>query len=160
MPTEIRPATPGDVPLILDFVRDLAEYEHLLSQVEATAERLAAGLFPANGRPSAECVLAFADGAAAGFALFFTNFSTFLAKPGLYLEDLFVKPAHRGRGLGKALLRHVARLANERGCGRLEWTVLDWNQPAIQFYASLGARTLPDWRICRLTGEDLARHAE
>src|SRR5579862_6387013 len=111
MPLQIRPALPADVPLILEFIRGLAEYEQLLHEFEATAERLAAQLFPATGRPPAECVLAFADGVPAGFALFFTNFSTFLAKPGLYLEDLFVRPELRGRGIGKGLLLHVARLA-------------------------------------------------
>ena len=159
MSLEIRAATAGDVPLILDFIRGLAEYEHLLHEFEASEERLTAQLFPASGRPAAECILAFHGGAAAGFALFFTNFSTFLAKPGLYLEDLFVRPELRGRGIGKALLLHVARLANQRGCGRMEWTVLDWNEPAIRFYDSLGAKKMPDWRICRLTGEALTRHA-
>jgi GNAT superfamily N-acetyltransferase len=159
MPLQIRPALPADVPLILEFIRGLAEYEKLLHEFEATAERLEAQLFPATGRPPAECVLAFADGVPAGFALFFTNFSTFLAKPGLYLEDLFVKPELRGRGIGKSLLLHVARLANQRGCGRMDWTVLDWNEPAIKFYDALGARKLADWRVCRLTGAALARYA-
>ncbi len=159
MPLEIRPALPGDVPLILEFIRGLAEYEKLLHQFEASVERLKAELFPATGQPAAECILAFENGSAAGFAIFFTNFSTFLAKPGLYLEDLFVKPERRGRGIGKALLLHLARLANQRGCGRMEWTVLDWNAPAIKFYHSIGAQTLPDWRVCRLTGEALARLA-
>jgi GNAT superfamily N-acetyltransferase len=159
MPLEIRPATPSDIPLILEFIRGLAEYERLLHEFEATAQRLQAQLFPPDGRPAAECLLAFEGETAAGFALFFTNFSTFLAQPGLYLEDLFVKPERRGRGIGKALLLHVAGLANQRGCGRMEWTVLDWNEPAIRFYESLGAATLPDWRVCRLTGEALRRHA-
>jgi len=159
MPLAIRPAASGDVPLILGFIRGLAEYEHLLHEFEATAERLEAQLFPIAGRPAAECLLAFEDGVPAGFALFFTNFSTFLAKPGIYLEDLFVPPERRGRGIGKALLLQVARLANQRGCGRMEWTVLDWNASAIRFYDSIGARTLPDWRVCRLTAEALARHA-
>ena len=157
MPPLIRAATPADVPLIFAFIRDLARYEKLSSEVEATEEKLHATLF--GEKPAAECVLAFADAQPAGFALFLPNYSTFLAKPGLYLEDLFVAPAFRGRGIGKALLLHLARLANQRGCGRMEWSVLDWNQPAIDFYASLGARRLDDWTICRLTGEALARYA-
>jgi len=155
----IRPATAADVPLILWFVRALAAYEKLLDEVEATPERLAATLFPADGRPAAECVLAEADGAPAGFAIFFTNYSTFLARPGLYLEDLFVKPGQRGRGVGRALLLHLARLANQRGCGRMEWSVLDWNQPAIDFYGSLGARRMREWQTCRLTGPALTQYA-
>jgi GNAT superfamily N-acetyltransferase len=159
MSLKIRPALPSDIPAILEFIRGLAEYENLLHEFEATAERLSAQLFPAHGHPSAECILASVDEVPAGFALFFTNFSTFLAKPGLYLEDLFVKPELRGLGIGKALLLRVAKLANERGCGRMDWTVLDWNKPAIAFYASIGARQLEDWRVCRLTGEALARLA-
>jgi GNAT superfamily N-acetyltransferase len=160
MPLLIRPATDADVPLILQLVRDLAAFENLTHEVEATAERLRGALFPADGRPTAECVLAFADDhAPAGFAVYFTNYSTFLAKPGLYLEDLFVRPEFRQRGIGKALLLHVARLANQRGCGRMEWTVLDWNESAQTFYKKLGATVLPDWRICRLTGAALAKHA-
>jgi GNAT superfamily N-acetyltransferase len=159
MPLSIRSATSDDVPLIFDFIRGLAEYEKLLAEVEATEERLRATLFPAEGRPVAECVLAFQDNVPAGFALFFATYSTFLAKPGLYLEDLFVIPELRGRGIGKALLLHLAKLANARGCGRMEWTVLDWNQPAIEFYESIGARRLPQWQICRLSGPTLARFA-
>jgi GNAT superfamily N-acetyltransferase len=158
MSLTIRPATREDVALILSFIRGLAEYEKLLHEVEATGQKLAATLFPATGHPAAECVLAFVDGAPAGFALFFTNYSTFLAKPGLYLEDLFVKPEFRGRGHGKALLLHLARLANARGCGRMEWSVLDWNQPAIDFYESIGARRLREWQICRLTGAALEQY--
>jgi GNAT superfamily N-acetyltransferase len=158
MPPLIRPAAAADVPLILAFIRDLAAYEKLLPEVEATEEKLRATLF--GERPVAECVLAFdAGGAPAGFAVFFTNYSTFLAQPGLYLEDLFVKPGHRGRGIGKALLLHLARLAHQRGCGRMEWAVLDWNQPAIDFYESLGAERKADWTICRLGRAALARHA-
>jgi len=154
----IRAATPADVPLILAFIRDLATYEKLLHEVEATEEKLRATLF--GPKPAAECLLAFsAAGQPAGFAVHFTNYSTFLAKPGLYLEDLFVKPEHRGQGIGKALLLHLARLANERGCGRMEWAVLDWNQPAIEFYESLGAERKHDWTICRLTGPALSRFA-
>lgn len=157
---EIRSATPADVPQILEFIRELADYEKLTQEVEATEEQLRAQLFPTNqSRPGAECVLAFVDQAPAGFALFFPNFSTFLAKPGLYLEDLFVRPAFRGRGIGKALVLHLARLAHARGCGRFEWSVLDWNQPAIDFYESLGARRLHDWTICRVSGDALTRLA-
>ena len=159
MPLTLRPATADDTPLILTLIRGLAEFEKLLPEVEATEARLRATLFPADGRPVAECVLAFADDTPAGFALFFTNYSTFLARPGLYLEDLFVQPALRGRGIGRALLLHVAQLANARGCGRMEWSVLDWNQPAIEFYEKLGARRLREWQICRLTGAALSRYA-
>jgi GNAT superfamily N-acetyltransferase len=153
----IRPATPADLPLILGFIRGLATYEKLLHEVEATEEKLRVTLF--GPRPAAECLLAFADGAPAGFAIFFTNYSTFLARPGLYLEDLFVNPEFRGRGLGKALWLHLAALANQRGCGRMEWTVLDWNRPAIDFYESLGAERKTEWTLCRLTGPALARYA-
>ncbi len=155
----LRPAVAADVPLILAFIRGLAAYEKLEHEVEATPGQLRATLFPADGRAFAECVLAFVDEKPAGFALYFTNYSTFLARPGLHLEDLFVTPEFRGQGVGKALLLHVARLANERGCGRLEWTVLDWNQPAIDFYESIGARRMLEWQICRLTGPNLARYA-
>lgn len=159
MPPLIRRATPGDLPLILRFIRSLATYERLLHEVEATEEKLRATLF--GPRPAAECVLAFAGkGTPAGFAVYFTSYSTFLARPGLYLEDLFVKPGLRGRGIGKALLLHLARLANERGCGRMEWAVLDWNQRAIDFYESLGAERKPDWTTCRLSGAALARYAQ
>jgi len=165
MSATIRAATPEDIPLVLRFIRSLAEYEKTLDEVEATEERLRAQLFPANGTPVAHCVLAFAPpengrpAEAVGFALYFFNFSTFLAKPGLYLEDLFVDVRFRGRGYGKALLLHLARLANERGCGRMEWTVLDWNEPAIAFYESLGARRLREWQICRLVGPSLTQYA-
>ena len=153
----LRPAGEEDVPLILAFIRELAAYERLLPEVEATEDRLRATLFPSAGAPAAHCLLAFADGAPAGFAVYFVSFSTFLAKPGLYLEDLFVRPEHRGCGIGRALLLHVARLANERGCGRMEWSVLDWNEPALRFYESLGARRLGEWGLCRLTGTALER---
>jgi GNAT superfamily N-acetyltransferase len=158
MSLTLRPATSADVPLILALIRGLAEYEKLLHEVVATEDTLRAQLFPASGRSVAECILAFVDGVPAGFALFFMNFSTFLAKPGLYLEDLFVKPEFRGRGAGKALLLHLAKLANARGCGRMEWTVLDWNQPAIEFYESLGAVRKREWQICRLTGAALEQY--
>lgn len=158
MPPLIRPATPADLPLILRFIRGLATYEKLLPEVAATEAKLGATLF--GPRPAAECLLAFVDGnTPAGFAIFFTNYSTFLAQPGLYLEDLFVEPGLRGRGIGKALLLHLAGLANERGCGRMEWSVLDWNQPAIDFYESLGAERKPEWTTCRLSGAALARYA-
>jgi GNAT superfamily N-acetyltransferase len=155
----LRPAQVADIPVILGFIRDLAVYEKLLPQVEADAEKLRQTLFPPTGHPCAETLLAFEDGEPAGFALFFPTYSTFLARPGIHLEDLFVRPASRGRGIGKALICAVARLANERGSGRLEWTVLDWNQPAIEFYRALGAEILADWQICRLTGAALARFA-
>ncbi len=159
MSLTLRPASPADVPVILGFIRDLAAYERLLDQVEATEDRLRATLFPPAGTPVAECVLALWQGEPAGFALFFPTYSTFLARPGLHLEDLFVTPALRGRGIGGALLRHVARLARARGCGRLEWNVLDWNQPAIAVYERLGAQRLPEWQLCRLTGAALDRFA-
>jgi GNAT superfamily N-acetyltransferase len=160
MAHEIRPATPHDIPVILELVRGLADYEHLLHEVKATEALLSASLFPVDGSaPSAHCVLALVDGASAGFALYFFNYSTFLAKPGLYLEDLYVKPEFRGKGLGKALLLYLAALANARGCGRMEWAVLDWNADAIAFYESLGAKRMKEWQLCRLTGPDLARHA-
>lgn len=158
MPLSIRSATAEDVPQILAFIRDLAAYEKLSHEVEATEEKLRTTLFPATGKSAAECVLAFVDGTPAGFALFFTNYSTFLAKSGLYLEDLFVEPAFRGRGVGKGLILHLAKLANARGCGRMEWSVLDWNAPAIAFYESLGARRMREWQICRLTGAALEQY--
>lgn len=157
MSPRIRAATLDDLPLVLDFIRALAAYENLLPEVTATEEKLRATLFGES--PVAGCVLAFVGDTPAGFAIFFTNYSTFLAQPGLYLEDLFVAPEFRGQGLGKALLLHLAKLANARGCGRMEWTVLDWNQPAIDFYESLGARRLREWQICRLTGAALAQYA-
>jgi GNAT superfamily N-acetyltransferase len=160
MPPDIRPATHSDLPLILQFIRDLAAYEKLSAEVTATEAQLAQTLFPPGGAaPAAHCVLAFAAGRPAGFALYFFNYSTFLARPGLYLEDLFVAEACRGQGIGKALLLHLARLANTRGCGRMEWAVLDWNQPAIDFYESLGARRMLDWQVCRLTGSALTQYA-
>ncbi|HEY0037281.1 MAG TPA: GNAT family N-acetyltransferase [Longimicrobium sp.] len=153
----IRPAKEADVPLILRFIRELADYERLLHEVVATEERLRRTLFGA--RPGAEVVIAEADGEPVGFALFFHNYSTFLAQPGLYLEDLYVRPEARGRGIGRALLAHLARLARERDCGRLEWWVLDWNEAAIRFYHSLGARPMDEWTVFRLTGDDLDRLA-
>jgi GNAT superfamily N-acetyltransferase len=155
----IRPATPADIPLVLRFIQDLAEYEKLSHEVVATEATLLATLFPTDGRAAAECILAFDDKEPAGFAIFFSTYSTFLARPGLYLEDLFVIPVKRGRGIGKALILHLAKLANTRGCGRMEWSVLDWNQTAIDFYEALGARRLTEWTTCRLTGDGLRRYA-
>ena len=157
MPCTLRPATADDVPLILAFIRDLAIYEKLPHEVVATADALHRTLF--GEQPGAHVVIAEEAGRPAGFALYFFNYSTFLARPGLYLEDLFVKPEFRGHGTGKALLLHLAKIANARGCGRMEWSVLDWNEPAKGFYQKLGAVPLDDWRIMRLTGPALARYA-
>ncbi len=143
------------MPLILGFIRELAAYEQLEHQVVATESLLAEQLF--GPRPAAEVIIAEVNGAAVGFALFFHNFSTFLGRPGLFLEDLYVQPQARGSGIGKALLRHLAGLAVERGCGRMDWNVLDWNAPAIGFYKKLGADVLPDWRTCRRDGGRVAR---
>lgn len=148
-----RPATAADVPLILEFIRGLAEYERLPHQCVATEARLAATLF--GPQPAAEVLLAFQGTEPAGFALFFHNYSTFLARPGIYLEDLFVRPEHRGRGIGRVLLRELARLAVARDCGRLEWSVLDWNRDAIGFYHRLGAVAMDEWTVFRLTGDAL-----
>lgn len=153
----IRPAAPTDVALILAFVQELAEYERLSHLVTATEQTLRDSLF--GPHPGAEVLLAFEREAPAGFAVFFHNFSTFLGRRGLWLEDLYVKPEFRGQGYGRKLLLHVGRIAHERGCGRLEWAVLDWNTPAIEFYKSLGAVPLDDWTIFRVTGESLARLA-
>ncbi|WP_454736604.1 N-acetyltransferase family protein [Cupriavidus necator] len=155
----IRPATAADSETLFNLILALAEYEKLTQIVEATPQKIQGALFGAT--PHAEAVLAEVESEggrqAVGFALFFHNFSTFLAKPGLYLEDLYVDPAWRGHGLGKALLKHLAALAVARGCGRFEWSVLDWNQPSIDFYQAMGADVLPDWRICRVTGDALAK---
>ena len=164
----IRPATLADVVGIVAMIRELAEFERLSHLCEVTPERLRPHLF--GERPMAECLVAEAPPLAAGddpssrpadglaaFALYFHNFSTFLAKPGLYLEDLYVRPSQRGTGLGKALLQSLGRVAVERGCGRFEWSVLDWNENAIRFYEKMGATVLPDWRICRITGDGLKR---
>jgi len=148
-------ATERDVPHILAFIKALAEYERLADSVVATEEGLRATLF--GPRPFAECVIARWNGEPAGFALFFHNYSTFLARPGVYLEDLFVKPELRGKGVGRSLLQYLAKVAVDRGCGRLEWSVLDWNESAIGFYKSLGAEPLEDWTIFRLKGDALAR---
>jgi GNAT superfamily N-acetyltransferase len=154
----IAPATPADVPLILAFIRELAEYERLAGEVDATADLLREHLFGAC--PRAEAVIARAGDQPAGFALFFHNFSTFRGRPGLYLEDLFVRPAYRGRGIGKRLLVHLARLARARGCARFEWAVLDWNQPAIEFYRRLGAVPMNEWTVFRVTDDALDRLAQ
>ena len=153
----IRPARPEDVPAILSLIRALARYEKLEHEVVGTEADLREHLF--GDPPRAEVAIVEDGGHIAAFALFFPNYSTFLCKPGLYLEDLFVLPEHRRKGYGRALLGHLARLAVERGCGRFEWAVLDWNEPAIAFYRSLGARTLDDWRIFRVTGEALGQLA-
>ena len=153
----IRAATTDDVPALFELIKGLAAYERLLEQLSATEESLRSHLFGA--RPAAEAVLAEEHGVAVGFALYFHNFSTFLGRPGLYLEDLFVRPEYRGRGYGKALMVFVARLAQTRDCGRLEWSVLDWNRPAREFYRTLGARPLDDWIGQRMTGEAIARLA-
>jgi GNAT superfamily N-acetyltransferase len=150
----LRPATAADVPQILAFIRALAEYERLLHEVVATEDGIRAALF--GPRPYAEVILAEEAGLPVGFALFFHTFSTFLGQPGIYLEDLFVVPEARGQGVGKALLAELARLAVARGCGRVEWAVLDWNAPAIRFYDSLGARPNQEWTVYRLTGAPLA----
>jgi GNAT superfamily N-acetyltransferase len=152
---QLRPAVRADVPQILRLIRALADYEKLSHEVAATEAALASALF--GERPAAEVLLAEEQGRAVGFALFFQNFSTFLARPGIYLEDLFVEPAQRGKGTGKALLKAVAKLAVERGCGRFEWSVLDWNEPAIGFYKSLGAQPMADWTIVRVTGDALKK---
>jgi len=155
MTIRIRPASPADTPIILQLIRELAEFERLLHEVQATEEQLREQLFGA--RPGAEVVIARMGDEVAGFALFFHNFSTFLAKPGLYLEDLYVRQKFRGQGCGEALLRYLARTALERGCGRLEWSVLDWNVRAIDFYKSLGAGRMDQWTVHRVTGDALVK---
>jgi len=149
----IERATERDVPLILRLIKGLAEYEKLTDEVRATEDDLRRSLFGPN--PSAEVVVGYAGDEPVGFALFFHNYSTFLARPGMYLEDLFVLPEWRGHGYGRQLLAHLATLAVERGCGRLEWAVLDWNEPAIGFYKRLGAKPLHDWTVFRVTGDGL-----
>jgi GNAT superfamily N-acetyltransferase len=163
MPHEFttRPATPRDTSTILGLIRAIAEYERLSHEVVATEDLIRRHLFPEDGgRTYAECLLAEVGDEPVGFALFFHNFSTFLGRPGMYLEDLFVRPEHRGRGVGKALLLRVAAIARERGCGRMEWAVLDWNRPAIEFYESLGAVAMDGWTVYRLAGEALDAAAE
>lgn len=147
-------ATRRDIPLILQFIKDLAEYEKLLDEVVATEEILDEWIF---GKDKAEVLFVLEDEVEVGFALFFHNFSTFLGRAGIYLEDLFVKPTYRGKGYGKALLEKLAEIAVERGCGRLEWWVLDWNTPSIDFYKSLGAEPMDEWTVFRITGETLQK---
>jgi GNAT superfamily N-acetyltransferase len=149
----IDPAQPADVPLLIEFVRELADYERLLGEVRIGPSDLHRDLF--GPRPYAEAVVARAGAEAVAFALWFHNYSTFAGRPGLYLEDLYVRPAHRGLGYGKALLRHLARVAVERDCARFEWAVLDWNTPAIEFYRRLGAVPMNDWTVQRVSGEAL-----
>ena len=153
----IRPAAVGDVGVILQFIRDLAKYEHLEHEVVATEGMLREALF--GGRPYAEVVLACLNGEPVGFALFFHNFSTFLGRAGIYLEDLYVRPEARGHGVGRCLLTWLAATAVSRGCGRLEWAVLDWNEPSIRFYRNLGAVALDDWTTYRVTGPALSQLA-
>jgi GNAT superfamily N-acetyltransferase len=155
---DISPATATDVPLILSLINDLAEYEKLRHESVATETSIHEALF--GPKPHAEAVIARFEGEPAGFALFFHNFSTFLGKPGLYLEDLFVRPAYRGRAIGKALLSHLASLAVQRNCGRFQWQVLDWNRPSRDFYESLGAQADPAWVNYRMSGDALRRLAE
>jgi GNAT superfamily N-acetyltransferase len=153
----LRAAEPRDVKAIVGLIRELADFEQLTHLLQVTPESLQPHLF--GPKPAAECVVGEVGAEVVAFALFFTNFSTFLAKPGLYLEDLYVQPQHRGRGLGRALLEHLGALAVERGHGRFEWSVLDWNQHAIRFYQGMGATVMPEWRICRVTGDALRRFA-
>ena len=157
MSTTIRPANPADLPLIAELIRALAEYEKLSDEVRFDEATLGAKLF--GPRPYAEVLIGEVDGEAMGFALFFHNFSTFEGRPGIYLEDLFVRPEGRGLGLGKALLAELARLAVERDCARLEWSVLDWNAPSIGFYKLLGARPMDEWTVMRVDGPALTRLA-
>jgi GNAT superfamily N-acetyltransferase len=149
----IRAATAADCALILEFIRELADYERLTQEVVASEEQLRKTLF--GPHPAAEVIIAEQAGLPAGFALFFTNYSTFLARPGIYLEDLFVRPAFRRQGIGESVLVWLAALALERACGRLEWSVLDWNQPAIGFYRGLGAKPMDEWTVFRLSGAEL-----
>jgi GNAT superfamily N-acetyltransferase len=149
----IRPATEADLATIEELIRALAEYERLSEEVVMDTELLRRNLF--GERPYAEVLIAEENGESAGFALFFHNFSTFVGRPGIYLEDLFVRPGHRGKGYGKALLKRLAEIAVERDCGRLEWAVLDWNEPALGFYRSLGARPNEEWTVYRLAGDSL-----
>jgi GNAT superfamily N-acetyltransferase len=155
---EMRPAGVDDVPLILELIRDLATYERAPDEVTATEEQLVDVLF--GERPSAEVLLAFEGESPVGFAVYFYNFSTWLGRPGLYLEDLFVKPEKRGKGYGRALLVELAKIARDRGCGRMEWAVLNWNEPAIKFYQALGAKPMNEWTVFRLTRDEIAKLAD
>ena len=154
---QIRPARVEDVPVILELIRDLATYELAPDEVTATEEQLVDVLF--GEQPAAEVLLAFEGKSPIGFAIFFHNFSTWLGRPGLYLEDLFVKPEKRGKGYGRALLVELAKIARDRGCGRMEWAVLDWNEPAIKFYRALGAKPMDEWTVFRLTRDGIERLA-
>jgi GNAT superfamily N-acetyltransferase len=154
---EIRSAHVEDVPIILQLIRDLATYERAPGEVSATEERLIDVLF--GEKPAAEVLLAFEEESPVGFAVYFYNFSTWLGRPGLYLEDLFVKPEKRGKGYGRSLLIELAKIARDRSCGRMEWAVLDWNEPAIKFYRSLGAKPMHEWTVFRLTGEEIGKLA-
>jgi len=154
----IRPATVGDVPIILELIRALATYERAPNEVTATEEGLVDVLF--GKKPAAEVLLAFEGNRAVGFAVYFYNFSTWLGRPGLYLEDLFVSPEDRGKGYGRALLVRLAQIARDRGCGRMEWAVLDWNEPAVKFYRKLGAKPMHEWTVFRLTGDEIAKLAD
>jgi len=155
---EIRPARVEDVPIILELIRDLATYERAPHEVTATEEQLLDVLF--GERPAADVLLAFEEESPVGFAVYFYNFSTWLGQPGLYLEDLFVKPEKRGKGYGRALLVELAKIALDRGCGRMEWAVLDWNEPAINFYRTLGAKPMDEWTVFRLTRDGIAKLAK
>jgi GNAT superfamily N-acetyltransferase len=154
----LRSPTPSDTPAIFNLIQALAEYEKLSHAVTGTVEALELDLF--SDRPVIEAVVVEINSQIVGFALFFQNYSTFLTKRGIYLEDIFVLPEYRGTGIGKALIKYLANLAIKRNCGRLEWSVLDWNQPAINFYEAIGAKVLSDWRICRVTGENFTKLAE
>ena len=154
---EMRFAEPSDVPLVLQFVKELAEYEKLTHEVVATEETLLESLF--GGRRGAEVILGYYDGQPVSFAVFFQNFSTFLGRSGIYLEDLYVKPEIRGKGIGRAMLSYLAKIAKERHCGRLEWSVLDWNEPAISFYKKLGAVSMDEWTVFRVTAQALTHLA-
>ena len=155
---QIRPARVQDVPIILQLIRDLATYERAPDEVTATEEQLVSVLF--GERPAAEVLLAFEEESPAGFAVYFYNFSTWLGRPGLYLEDLFVKPEKRGKGYGRTLLVELAKIARDRGCGRMEWAVLNWNEPAIKFYRALGAKPMDEWTVFRLTTDEIAKLAD
>ena len=155
---QIRSARVDDVPIILELIRDLATYERAPDEVTATEEQLVDVLF--GERPAAEVLLAFEGESAVGFAVYFYNFSTWLGRAGLYLEDLFVKPEKRGKGYGRALLVELAKIARDRGCGRMEWAVLNWNEPAIKFYQALGAKPMDEWTVFRLTRDEIAKLAD
>lgn len=154
---EIKKVTPSDIPLLLSLIKELAEYEKLSHEVVATEEILQQSFFGANA--NTEAILGFCDQKPAAFAIYFYNFSSFLGRRGIYLEDLYVKETMRGKGLGEKMLRHIAKIAKEKNCGRLEWSVLNWNTPAIQFYQRMGAKPMDEWTVYRVTGEALLRLA-